>query len=77
MIKLKSVKVAGYKGRWTMENSCHFNGEKVYFMEHDIYGDDTCFLICKINRVTNELVAIAETYDDMYTTIINIEDYLI
>lgn len=68
-------KIEGYRGYWTIEDSHYYKGEKMYFMEHDFYGDETCYLICK--KVGLKLVAIAETHDNFLETLANMDDYLI
>lgn len=71
-------KIKGYRGYWNVIETAYYNGEKVYFMEHDFHGDETCYLICKaVGFINHELVAIAETYDGFYETLGNMDDYLI
>lgn len=77
MTNMTAVKISGYRGKWSLEETGFLNGEKVYFFEHNTYGEDACRVLCKINRVTNELVAIAESYEDICETIHNFEDYAI
>lgn len=71
-------KIKGYSGYWNIIETAYYKGKKVYFMEHDFYGDETCYLICKAkDDITNELVVIVETYDGFYETLGYIDDQLI
>ena len=68
-MQLNSVKLKGYRGKWSGVDESYFKGEKVIMLEHDTYGDDTCYLL-----VYENLKVICETHDDILTTIRELTD---
>ena len=60
MKKKQNLKIENYTGKWSAIDKY---GE-YYLMEHNYYGDETCYLVIdKNNKV------ICETYDDITTAL--------
>lgn len=41
----EGIKIEGHFGKWHVIDESEYNGEKVYLLEHDTYGDDAAGLI--------------------------------
>ena len=65
MNSLQGIAVKGYKGKWNAVDERTTGGVTYYFMEHDYYGDETCYLV--INR---EQTVVIDTYDSLEETLI-------
>lgn len=44
-MKKESIKITGYRGRWSEIDRINRDGKNLYLMEHDTYGDMTEGLI--------------------------------
>lgn len=67
----KSYRVRGYRGTWSIIDT----HKGCALLEHDYYGDETCYLLVKedapvVNTTIQEVIG--ETYDDIETAC---EDY--
>lgn len=40
-----NIKVNGYRGRWYVIDETTWKGEKVFLLEHELWGDETACLI--------------------------------
>lgn len=66
---MQSVKIKGYKGKWSEIDHTIRNGVRYLLLENDFYGDATCGLI-----VDDELNVIDETWDDIETALDDLLD---
>lgn len=65
MKEKQNIKIEGYIGKWSAIDSYK---NKYFIMEHNYYGDETCYLVIdKNNKV------ICETYDDIITALEDLE----
>ena len=62
--KKDGIKISGYRGTWGIIDSMIYHGIKYYLLEHETYGDETCYLL-----INSKGSVIAETLDDIETTI--------
>lgn len=44
-MKRDGIKIEGYVGKWYVIDESKWNGEKVYLLEHETYGDEAACLI--------------------------------
>ena len=44
-MKIDSIKIKGYVGKWYVIDKTIWNGGKVYLLEHETYGDEAACLI--------------------------------
>lgn len=61
MIEKQNIIIKGYIGKWSAFDSYK---NKYFIMEHNYYGDETCYLV--IDKNNN---VICETYDDIVTAL--------
>lgn len=62
------VQISGYRGRWSeFDSYIVHDGTEYVILEHDTYGDNTCFIVCR--RDDDDLVFVCETYDDIMTAL--------
>lgn len=60
MKEKQNITINGYSGKWSA-----FDSYRNYFiMEHNYYGDETCYLVIDENDNV-----ICETYDDIITAL--------
>lgn len=75
MNQLESIRIAGYRGRWSEIDCMIYKsksapyGEKVYLMESNSYGDDWHCIV-----MDWQCNAICETWDSLRDTIRELED---
>lgn len=60
MKEMQNIEVKGYVGKWSAFDKRSFNGTTYYLLEHNYYGDETCYLV-----VNSDMTFIEETYDDI------------
>jgi hypothetical protein len=68
---LESIQIKGYRNTWSAVDDLETEQfGKVFLMENDVYGDETCYLV--VNEDGERLqdkngVDISETFDDLET----------
>lgn len=77
-----NIKVKDYIGLWSIIDTQCYRGKYWGLLEHNTYGDETCYLIVSLNSncFTDERTTkkgtpyveyigtpLCETYDDLYT----------
>lgn len=45
----EKIRVAGHKGTWYVIDKTEWEGENVYLLEHETYGDETACIIVNEN----------------------------
>ncbi len=64
----ESIRVDGYRGRWSEIDSYETeDGCKFILLEHDAYGDETYYLVCRV--AGDDLLLVCETRDDIETAL--------
>lgn len=82
MTKVNEIKVNGYRGTWSVIDYYDLiddigNIIRYVLLEHDYYGDETCYLVAEDSQVFwSELSGVYigqvyETYDDIETCLID------
>ena len=61
-----NIKIKGYVGKWYVIDETIWNGEKVFLLEHQTYGDEAASLIVNENL---EIVL-----DDSWNGFVDLED---
>ena len=49
-MKKEKIKIKGHVGTWYVVESAVFNGQVIYLLEHEHYGDDAQHLIIDENK---------------------------
>lgn len=63
------IRIKGYKGKWSAVDSyTAADGAEYVLLENDYWGDETCYLVCRITSEM-ELEFICETFDDIETAL--------
>lgn len=65
-MKKDGIKIEGYVGRWYVIDETIWNGEKVYLLEHETYGDEAACLIVNEN--------LSVVLDDVWNGFDDLED---
>ena len=63
----QKIKIKGYKKTWSVFDSVEVDGAEYLIFENDYWGDETCYLVCRIEG--DALVLICETFDDIITAL--------
>lgn len=60
----QGIKINGYTNRWSAFEKAEIDGGGIYYIfENDSWGDETCYLVAKIEN--NVIVELYETYDNI------------
>ena len=63
----QKIKIKGYKKTWSVFDSAEVDGAEYLIFENDYWGDETCYLVCRVEG--DALVLICETFDDIITAL--------
>lgn len=64
-MKRENIKIKGYRGTWYVIDESYYNGEKVYLLEHETYGDEAACLIVN-EKLEVILDDVWNGFDDLY-----------
>lgn len=64
------VEVEKYRGYWAVIDEEIVHGEPWVLLEHTIYGDETCYLVCRKTVLVNETNKIIDNVFETYYDII-------
>lgn len=64
----ESIVISGYRGRWSVfDTYLAEDGTEYVILEHDTYGDEICYIVCRVDG--DELEFVCETHDDIMTAL--------
>ena len=65
--EMQSIKIPEYVGKWSAFEKCMVDNREFYIMEHDCYGDMTCYLVIECVFINDKtfFLNVFETYDNI------------
>ena len=67
--EFQSIRIDGYVGKWSAISKIQTDDLNWYYLfEHDFYGDETCYLVCRVENEPGVGLVVSndepfETYD--------------